>query len=468
MRNRLCLQRILALLTACALCAALLCGCTPKQEKYPRNTALDVSQNVQLVIAGTWTSLRGMDLVAERFHEAYPNCTVSYEYLQNYTETLPKRIQSEDDRVDLFTTGNILKDSENRAYALDLSQHQDAVPLTDTLPGLVNNYKFLDDDGTEHCYAVPLGGEMRGLVVNQTILKSLGIETPKNRTELLAACEKLREAGYIALQDNPGTFGQRMLFPYIAHLISDADSPESVRELFVTCEEGAAGVLRDPLEFLYNLTVENYYNYKFVETESGRFTDLSNEGMARSFLNIGGADGVYEKIDDVGAVPFMPASDALVPSIDKTKENYHSEIEYSFILAPVAETGGFAYMSPHNGLAVNKDSFHLDWALEFMNFFFTTENNKVFAEAANITPNTTDALEIIANKYGVPVEDVGQPEDVDVGNYNFYNLVIPSLVTTAKANNPKYMQADGTMYPFDYYFDGLKEAFATQRAALKG
>lgn len=132
----------------------------------------------------------------------------------------------------------------------------------------------------------------------------------------------------------------------------------------------------------------------------------------------------------------------------------------------MSENGGYAYMSPNSGLAINKDSNHLDWALEFLNFFYTAENNKEFAEVTNLIPNTTDALEIISKKYNVPVENIGQPELVTFQGYNFYNLIFPVLVTTAKANNPKYMQDDGTMYPFDYYFNQLKDAFATQRETL--
>lgn len=456
------MRRWIALTAALLMAVSCLCGCGAGGSRYQKNTALDTSEEVHLTIAGSWTSQPGMDLVAAKFHEAYPNCTVEYEYLQDYSENLAKRVASEDDRVDIFTTGNILPDSENRAFALDLAAYQEELPLTDTLQGLTDNYQFVDADGTQHRYAVPLGGEMRGLYVNTTLLSSLGIETPTNRTELLSACAKLKEAGYIALQDNPGTFGQRLLFPYIANLAAGASTSVAA------CDESAAEVFRDPLEFLYNLTVENYYNYKYVETECERFIDLSNEGVARSFLNITGSDGNYEKKDDIGEVPFMPASNSIMPTIEKTKENYHSEIEYEFILAPVTEDGGYAYISPSNGLAVNKDSYHPDWALEFLNFFFTAENNKVYAEAANLTPNTTDALEIISKKYDVPVEEIGQPEYVTFDGFNFYNLIVPTFVSASKANNPKYMQSDGTMYPFSYYFDSLKDAFAQQNAAMKG
>ncbi|MDD3335920.1 MAG: extracellular solute-binding protein [Eubacteriales bacterium] len=458
-------KRALALLTSSILLLSipfLMIGCSQKQTGFIKNKALDTKENIVLVVAGSSASMPGIDLIAQGFHEVYPNCAVEYEYLQDYSNTLPKRIASEEDRIDLFVTGNILKDSPNREYAVDLLEHASEVPLTDTLPGLVNNYSFVDDNGTTHLYAVPLGGEMRGLYVNKTLLSTLGLKVPQTRSELLAACQALLSAGYIPLEDNPSTFGHRLLFPYIANLAGRS------LDVVAACDENAAEVFREPLQFLYDLTSAGYYNYKVVETETGRFIDISNEGMARSFLNITGSDGNYTKKDDIGEVAFMPASDSIMNVIEKVKEDYHSTIEYEFIIAPVTEDGGYAYISPNSGLAVSQHSLHTDWAFEFMRFFFTAENNKIYANAAHITPNTTDASEIINQKYSIPTENIGNPDNVNIGSYNLYGLIVPSLVTTCKGNNPKYCQADGSMYPFETYMDELKAAFAEQRATIEG
>lgn len=460
-------KRALAMIVAVVLVAAVLSGCGAKTQGYLKNTKLDASESVRLVIAGAWKDCRGMELVAQKFNEVYPNCVVEYEYLQDFTNNFQKRVFSEEDRIDMFISSGAQADEDGNIFTLDLLKYPEELSLADTFPGLVDNAKQLGEDSKEHLYSIPLGGEMRGLYVNTTLLSSLDIAIPQNRTELLEACEKLRDAGYIAMQDNPGTFGQRLLFPYIAHLVYDANASQDRKTVFASCDEAAADILRDPLEFLYRLVAENYYNYKYVEIECQRFLDLSDEGLSRCFLNITGADGEYQKADDIGAVPFMTATNALMSTMDKIKEDYHSDIEYAFILAPVSDEGGYAYMNPSNHIAVNQNSYHLDWTLEFINFLFTEENNKVFAEAFNITPNTTDALEMISKKYHIPVENIGQPADVTFGSYNFYSLIYDSLLNTAKANNPKYMQPDGAMYPFEYYFDGLKDAFRQQRAVLE-
>jgi len=57
--------------------------------------------------------------------------------------------------------------------------------------------------------------------------------------------------------------------------------------------------------------------------------------------------------------------------LDKTKEDYHSEIDYEFILSPVGDQGGYAYLSPSAGIAINKNSFNKEAALDFLNYFFS-------------------------------------------------------------------------------------------------
>lgn len=282
------------------------CGTKNAQNKYRMNTSLDTTEEVKIVIVGSWKERRGIDLVAQKFHEVYPNCTVKYERLQDYNNTLPKRLLSENDRADLFITSNIQEGSQMMDYTLDLLQYSEVLDLSDTFTGLVDNFKYIDSSDKTHLYSIPMCAEMRGLYVNITLLSSLGISVPQNRSEFLDACEKLKAAGYIPLQDNPGTFGQRLLFPYIAHLVSVENTASDSEKLFATCSEEAIEVLEDPIDFLYQLISNGYYNYKVVETEYQRFLDISNDGMARSFLNIVGSDDEYQKKMILGKYPLCP------------------------------------------------------------------------------------------------------------------------------------------------------------------
>ena len=62
---------------------------------------------------------KALETVAADFTELYPNCKIQYEYLQDYSESLIKRLDSDTDKIDLFVTGNIVADSDRREYALD-------------------------------------------------------------------------------------------------------------------------------------------------------------------------------------------------------------------------------------------------------------------------------------------------------------------------------------------------------------
>ncbi|MDD2647515.1 MAG: extracellular solute-binding protein [Eubacteriales bacterium] len=459
------LAKFTALILALAILLAGLSGCA--DAGYKKNASLSASEPVTLLIAGRNKDFRAIEYVAQEFSKLYPNVKVEYEWLQAFDESLPKRLQSQDDRVDMFITPNLLSDSPYIGDVLDLAEYKDKLDFSDTFPGLTDNFKLVGQDGVVHQYLAPMGGEMRGLYVNKTLLGSLGIKTPETKDELLSACEKLKNAGYIALQDNPGSFAQRLMFPYIVHTIASADKESGVREAFESASPAAAEILKSAMEFIYNLNKEYYYNYKVCETEYNHFKDLTDEGMARSFFNIAEAESGYVKLDDVGNVPFMTSASTISYAMEKVKEDYHSAIEYEFILAPVADYGGVAYMNPTNGIAVNKNSFNIDWTLEFLNFFYSAKANTQFAENYNCAPNTKNALEILSKRFRIPVSQINQPSDIEF-SYNLFNTVNPSLVAVSKANNPKYMKDDGAggivMYDLEYYMDSLRAAFEEQRA----
>ena len=132
------------------------------------------------------------------------------------------------------------------------------------------------------------------------------------------------------------------------------------------------------------------------------------------------------------------------------------------LAAGVGDGGGYAYLSPATGIAVNRNSAHTEWALEFLNYLFTPEVNRAFAEEQNIIPNTAQALDVITDTFHVDDAHVCQLGQVTF-RYVFYDVVHQPLIDVSKANNPKYMQPDGTMYDLEYYMAELESAFAAQR-----
>jgi len=454
------MKRTLICLLSLALILAAFSGCARKESDYRADKELAAGPAVTLTLVGQTPSFKPMEDVIAAFSRLYPNCTIEYEYLQDYDESLLTRLQN-NDSVDLFMTNNITADSPRRPYALELLGQSDRLSLADTYEGLRRNFTF-SENGADALYAVPTGGEVRGLYVNTTLLSSLGLAVPENYAGLLDCCAALKAAGYIPLQGNPGTFGQMLMYPYVCSLIANADDRQAIYDRVNRCDAGVSELFRAPMSRLYELVADGYYNYKYVENTYQAFTDGQNETAARSFLNIVDANGTAVKKDDVGQVAFMPGTMSFKSELDQMRGDYHSAIDYRFILAPVGDAGGYAYLSPATGIAVNRGSANTAWALEFLNYFFSRDVNRGFAAAQNIIPNTADALRTITDTFRIDDSRVCQLGEVTF-DYVFYDVVKPVLTDVSKANNPKYMQSDGSMYGLEHYMAALEDGFAAQR-----
>ena len=466
-------SRLLTVLLCLSLCfsaAFVLSGCGEKKPAestgYKKNTALDTSKNVQLTIASSNETWPAMDNIITKFEKIYPNCTIVCEYIESYGKNLTVRLAQSEQTIDIFRTTNIQSTTKYKDSALNLisPESKKYLDLSKANAGLVNNFKYAGSD--DILYAIPYGGEMRGMYVNTTLLKKCGLTVPTNRAELLHCCEVLYEKGYVPFQGSSGTFAQQLMYPYICNSIVNGGHYKEMYDAIENIEPGISEYFRDTYSFLYEIVSKGYFDYKRVEDEYG-YVFTGSEGKAKDFLNVVQVSkDIYEKKDDVGNIAFLVDTQAGEAVIAKTKSDYHSEIEYEFILSPVGKDGGCAYLSPADGLAVNKNSNHVDWALEFLNFFFTPENSTAFAKETGKIPNTADAL----LQYDVPESrtcDVGQ---VTFG-YTFYKTVTTPMLTgfddmvgMSKMNAEKYMKdnGDGTyslMYSLEDYMARLEAEF---------
>lgn len=458
------IKKIISAFIAIVLCGILFVGCAKKTES-DINPSLDTSTPVALTLIGAWEDFPAAEKLFTMFSEKYPNCRIAYECVQNYNESAVKRMADENGGVDMFITSNIQPGSAFEPYAQELFSKSDTLDLSGTFEGLISNFTYKDgteDSAEKKIYALPLGAELRGMYVNVTLLKSLGIEIPENSSEFFEACRILLENGYIPVQGNPGNMGQLLMYPYICSLVANAEDYAAAYSLVSARGEGISEYFREPMQFFYNLVSQGYYNYKYVQNTYGFFTELSDEDSIRSFLNIVDVSADSRRAIDPGIVAFMPGVMSLGNQLDRMISDYHVDIEYRFIMSPVGEEGGYAYMSPAQGIAVNKNSTNADWAIEFLDFLMKPENNTVFAGEYHITPNTADAFELITTGFDIPENRISQLGSVTFG-YKFYNVFNDVLAKIAKANNPKYMvsEADGTysMYPFEYFMEALEERF---------
>lgn len=449
-------------------CVFSLSACAPvvEDEGYKVNPALDVSEEVVLRIASNKETWPEMDAVIAKFTEVYPNCSIVCEYVEDYAENIDLRLAQSEEKVDIFKTTNIQEEIVYKDKALNLisDEAREILDLSGCYAGLVDNFKYVGKENTQ--YAVPYGGEMRGMYVNTTLLGKYNLEVPTNRAELIHCCEVLYDEGYVPFQSSPGTFAQQLLYPYICNSIVNGGSYEETYAAIENIDDGISEFFRETYSFLYDIVERGFYDYKRVEEELG-YTFDGSVGKARDFLNVTEvAEEVYEKQDDVGKAAFLIDTQAFGLDLAKVKSDYHSEIEYEFIVSPVGEDGGYAYLSPADGLAINNNSDNIEWALEFLNFIFTPEINVVFAEEMGKIPNTADAL----LQYDVPADhqcDVGQV----TFSYGFYRVVTTpmlggydDMIGISKMNAPKYMKdnGDGTyslLYTVDDYLARLESEF---------
>lgn len=377
-----------------------------------------------------------------------------------------KRLKEDPDSLDMFVTSNIQATSDTFPYALDFYEHKDELDLSNTYEGLIKNAILIGTTATnnEQLYTIPFGGEVRGMFVNKTLLDKYNLKVPTNRQELLDDCKVLSENGYVPLQGNPGDFSQLLMYPYICNMIANADDYNKIYTTINNCEDGVEKLFEEPLSFLYELTAKRYYNYNYVENTLHSFTDMDMKSVAKDFLNIkmDEQSNEYKKVDDIGNIAFMPAPMSYCHMVDKYIEDYHSNIEYEFIMSPVSDEGSYAYLSPSQGISVNKNSKNIEWSLRFLNYLFSEDANKEFAKEDNIIPNTKDALDYLSDMYDLPEDHISQLGQVTF-DFEFYPVMFNSMLEISKSNNPKYMKDENTMYDFSYYMDNLKKAFEEQR-----
>lgn len=440
------------------------------------NESLDRSKSVTIKVAGSSETFLGFDKVASSFEKKYPNVSIEYEYIQDFTNLLPSRLADSND-IDLWVGSNIQPTSKTNAlaqYAYNLYSDKN-VNLEDCNKGIIKNSEYTGEVNT--LYGVPFGGDIRGLFVNKTLLNHYNLTVPKTLDELMNCAKVLKENKLIPFLGNAGTFGQQLVYPYFCNIIANATNYDEIYNKVNNIDDGVEELFRDPMKIVYDLMSNYYYDYKYVENNYPTYKTFNNEdkkigNMAKGFFNIAkGLDGADDyKVDDLGDLPFVVGSLTQQIHYEKTKSDYNSNIDYEFIMTPTSNDGGFVYLSPSEAMIINKNTNNIDWAVEFFNYFFTKSVNMSFANDYGCLPNIEDKSSIV-EKYGVPENHISNVGSVTF-KYGFYNIINDSVTAVSKGNNPSYMdltdKSNPKLYSFDYYMNLLKQKFLTAKASLNG
>lgn len=152
---------------------------------------------------GSWRTddVDQMNNIIAKFNEAYPNIKIKFDPTNppDYNATLGTQLEG--------GTGPDLFYLRSFATSRQLFEQGFIEPLAD-LPGLKENFSeaslgpWSAADGTP--YGVPMIAVSHGIYYNKDLFKQLGIEVPTTWEELLAAAQKIKDAGFTPFANASG------------------------------------------------------------------------------------------------------------------------------------------------------------------------------------------------------------------------------------------------------------------------
>ena len=151
-----------------------------------------------------------------RFMADYPNVTVNITHTQNdaYKEKLIIAMSSgQCPDMYIHWGGGPMNEYIDSGFGADITELYEKYNKVPFLPAAIEQCKY-----NGKIYAIPFGGlSGSGIFYNKTIFAKLGIEIPKTITEMVAACDKLVENGYVPFSlANGSKWTGSMYFMYLA------------------------------------------------------------------------------------------------------------------------------------------------------------------------------------------------------------------------------------------------------------
>lgn len=226
-----------------ALLITSLCGCNSSgmdsgniQEKefVP---SLDTSTKTTIEVKGSWSNFEALEAVAADFNEIYPDVTISYTRVDDYTNMLSTIVTGADkpELVMFDVNGYYKNKSEIVTNLVDLS---DIGLNTDVLDGNLNVCSSADG---KFC-ALNWGNKTTGFVVNKKLLSELGVEIPTTHEEFLNACSALKSKGYTEIVGCNDSIYKNILNNDTKYRIHNLDNCDSVLNQLSDASDGCGKI----------------------------------------------------------------------------------------------------------------------------------------------------------------------------------------------------------------------------------
>jgi raffinose/stachyose/melibiose transport system substrate-binding protein len=358
------MKRILSAFLAALLPAMSFSACGAENASSARSgsaaaftPSMDAAASAAVEIVGVMDNFESLEAVIQDFNEIYPNVTVSYAKMDDYSKTMPSKVLGSDPpEIFMSYRSYFLNNRKLTDAMLDLSDMGLDTGLL--RPEVAESCMY---DGKMLC--VPLMLNYQGAAVNTSLLKKEGLEIPATFESFLKTCDTLLQKGYTPLQGFPDYFYPNFLYnEWRVRLSMNADSGT----IFTALNTGADG---EPLRKSFQVLAD----YR----DKGYFSDSVNLTIKDSY------DKAILHFFE-GSTPFLICSSETMSGMKKreTKSAAFAEnsFSYEFCVLPVTDLGTTAVVDVWNAFSITKNSDQVEWAKEFIRFLFTADELNKMAE----------------------------------------------------------------------------------------
>ncbi len=335
----------------------LLQGCgSQKKEEVGFTPKYDKDTEFSLTVAGSYGNFESLEAEFERFYEYYPNAKLQYVTMDDYKNVIPSAIVSSEP-PDIFTTNSSMIGDENYD-----AMFENCEVLSDSSAGI--DYSCIRESlirttDSGDVVMLPIFTTSYGMLVNMDIFEKEGLKVPKNFSELMDVCSKLKSAGYESPVMGTDRFSGSGLFNcfvypmYAYNVMNNSDKVDALNNL----EPASGEMLRPALERLSEFVGSGSIDVAKCQEE---ITDEYDSVIMRFFE---------------GDVPMMLATGDVVSGTAKRESKSDAftanPFKYRFFVAPAGDDGGYFINSISICFSVNKNSGNIDMANEFMRFLIS-------------------------------------------------------------------------------------------------
>lgn len=381
----------------CALSISLITSCKKNDVFKP---ALDTNTSCKIKVVGDYSNFEALETEFDRFNAYYPNVVLSYEKVDDYTNTIGAVLEGNDKPNIFFSYAAWMSSGDKykvaREHMEDLSDSSLKLNLKCLREGLVNK-----TDGK--VFMIPVFARTYGTLVNNNLFKKEGLDIPKTWNELLSVCDSFKTKGYVSpmmgySQKDSSCLMNTIAYP--AFVAALADNPTALEQAN-NLDPAAGEYMRDALTKVNTLISGGAINI----TECDKITDNYKQVILRFFE---------------GDVPMMICTGDTVSGTKKRETDSAAftanPFEYSFIPIPLTDKGGYFIDSPSVQFSVNKDCENLDMTNEFMRFLVRNEELNNMASLKRLTTPTKEMTfdPVYAQFAQVPAERTFSPEALGV------------------------------------------------------